>query len=214
VAQNAQKHGEDPAFRAEAMKTVTRTAEQMGELMAQLSRRSPGHGRVAAVDLPTLVSETVGSLGPEFGAELLPVSGAPGQVLAVPEQLQQVLLNLLLNAKKAAAASAPATGTGPLVSVRVVGGVGQVRLEVEDRGPGIPPERMRTLFQPFQSGAAGSFGIGLYESKRIVESYRGTLRVESEAGRGTRVSVELPAVASDAVERPAAPSLGVESGSD
>lgn len=196
VAQNAQKHGDDPAFRAEAMKTVTRTAEQMGELMGQLSRRSPGHGRVAAVDLASLVAETVGSLGPEFGAEVAPASGAVGQVLAVPEQLQQVLLNLLLNAKKAASSAGPVSG--PLVSVRLVAGPGQVRLEVEDRGPGIPPERMRTLFQPFQSGAVGSFGIGLYESKRIVESYRGTLRVESEPGRGTRVIVELPAVAGEA----------------
>ena len=66
---------------------------------------------------------------------------------------------------------------------------------MEDAGPGIPPERLRNLFQPFQSSAPGGFGIGLYESKRIVESYRGTLRVESEPGKGTRVVVELPAVA-------------------
>ena len=51
VAQNAAKHGEDPEFRAQAMKTVGRTAEEMGELLAQLSRRSPAHGRVAEVDL-------------------------------------------------------------------------------------------------------------------------------------------------------------------
>ena len=82
--------------------------------------------------------------------------------------------------------------------VKLVGANGRVRLLVADTGPGIPPERLRTLFQPFQSGAAGGFGIGLYESKRIVESYRGTLRVESEAGRGTRVIVELPAVATEA----------------
>jgi hypothetical protein len=191
VAQNASKHGEDPGFRAEAMKTVARTAEQMGELITQLSRRSPGHGRVAAVDFRQLVVETVRSLGPEFGAELLAAaSGSGAQVLAVPEQLQQVTLNLLLNARKAAG--------GAPVRVRTSGGEGRVRLEVSDEGPGIAPERLRTLFQPFQSGAAGSFGIGLYESKRIVESYRGTLRVESELGRGTRVVVELPAVASEA----------------
>jgi signal transduction histidine kinase len=187
------KHGDDPEFRAEAMKTVTRTAEQMGELMAQLSRRSPGHGRVAALDLAELAASTVRSLGPDFGAELLPIEGELGQVLAVPEQLQQVLLNLLLNAKKAA----QGVSTAP-VRVRLRGEDGRVRLEVADEGPGIPAERLRTLFQPFQSGAVGSFGIGLYESKRIVESYRGTLRVESEVGRGTRVAVELPAVASEA----------------
>ena len=191
VAQNAAKHGDDPEFRAEAMKTVGRTAEQMGELLAQLSRRSPGHGRVAAVDVEELASATLRSLGPDLGVELT-VDGPLGQVLAVPEQLQQVLLNLVLNARRAVEQA----GSKGAVSVRLRGGDGSVSLEVADTGPGIPAERMRTLFQPFQSGAAGSFGIGLYESKRIVESYRGTLRVESEVGRGTRVVVELPAVAS------------------
>ena len=187
VAQNAAKHGDVPEFRAEAMKTVGRTAEQMGELMLQLSRRSPGHGRVAALDLTELVSATLRSLGPDSGVELA-VAGRLGQVVAVPEQLQQVVLNLVLNARRALER---AESTAP-VGVRLSGEDGRVRLEVADTGPGIPPERLRTLFQPFQSGGGG-FGIGLYESKRIVESYRGTLRVESEVGRGTRVVVELPA---------------------
>jgi hypothetical protein len=193
VAHNAQEHGEDPEFRAEAMKTVARTAEQMGELIAQLSRRSLGHGRVAAVDLEELASTTLRSLGPDFGVELS-VEGALGQVLAVPEQLQQVILNLVLNAKRAVEQAE----SKAFVGVKLVGGDARVRLEVSDAGSGIAPERLRTLFQPFQSGTAGSFGIGLYESKRIVESYRGTLRVESEVGRGTRVVVELPAVATQA----------------
>jgi signal transduction histidine kinase len=192
VAQNATKHGDDPEFRAEAMKTVSRTAEQMGDLMAQLARRSPGHGRVAAMDLTEFVSTTLRSLGPDFGVELS-VSGPLGQVLAVPEQLQQVILNVVLNARRALER---AESQEP-VRVTLVGGDSRVRLEVADTGSGIPPERLRTLFQPFQSGEAG-FGIGLYESKRIVESYRGTLRVESEVGRGTRVVVELPAVATEA----------------
>jgi hypothetical protein len=194
VAQNAAKHGEDPEFRAEAMKTVARTAEQMGELMAQLSRRSPGHGRVAAVDMADLVATTLRSLGPNSGVELAVAGGGLGLVVAVPEQLQQVLLNLVLNARRALEQA----GSSARVTVSLAGANGRVRLEVADSGPGIAPERLRTLFQPFQSGAAGGFGIGLYESKRIVESYRGTLRVESEVGRGTRVVVELPAVASEA----------------
>ena len=189
VAQNAAKHGDDPEFRAEAMKTVTRTADQMGELLAQLARRSPGHGRVAAVDIAVLTAATLNSLGPDYGAELQ-VEGPVGQVLAVPEQLQQVVLNLVLNAKRA---TERAESAAP-VRVTLVGQDARVRLEVADAGSGIPPERMRTLFQPFQSGGGG-FGIGLYESKRIVESYRGLLRVESEVGKGTRVVVELPAVA-------------------
>ncbi len=193
VAQNAAKHGDDPEFRAEAMKTVARTAEQMGDLMAQLSRRSPGHGRVAAVDLEELASATLRSLGPDLGVELT-VEGPLGQVLAVPEQLQQVLLNLVLNARRAVEQA----GSKGAVSVRLGEGTALCVSRWPTRAPGSRPSGMRTLFQPFQSGAAGSFGIGLYESKRIVESYRGTLRVESEVGRGTRVVVELPAVAREA----------------
>jgi signal transduction histidine kinase len=123
----------------------------------------------------------------------LETEGELGQVVAAPEQLQQVVLNLVLNARQAASRG----GTAAPVKVRLVGGDGVVRLEVADHGPGIPAERLRTLFQPFQSGTPGGFGIGLYESKRIVESYRGTLRVLSEEGQGTRVVVELPAVAGE-----------------
>jgi putative PEP-CTERM system histidine kinase len=192
VAQNAARYGDDPEFRAEAMKTVTRTAEQMGELLTRLSRRSLGHGRVAPIDVQKLVSATLMPLGSE--GLCVSVEGELGQVLAAPEQLQQVVLNLVLNARQAASevdASAP-------VEVTLKGQGSMVRIEVADRGPGIAPERLRTLFQPFQSGKQGGFGIGLYESKRIVESYRGTLRVLSEEGAGTRVVVELPAVAGQA----------------
>jgi hypothetical protein len=194
VAQNAAKHGDDPEFRAQAMKTVGRTAEQMSTLIAQLSRRSPAHGRLAAVDLWELVSGTVESLGPEFGAALSPSSDSGLVVLAVPEQLQQVVLNLLLNARQASESGA-GSGDGPSASVSIEPLGDRLRLVVADRGPGIPPERLRNLFQPFQSTTPGGFGIGLYESKRIVESYRGTLRVESAPGSGARVVVELPAVA-------------------
>ncbi len=192
VAQNASRHGNDPEFREQAMQTVGRTAEQMGELLAQLSRRSTAHGKVTELDFAELVEGTVQSLGPDFGAALEAAPGHAQHVVAVAEQLQQVVLNLLLNAKKAAERSDRAPG-GPAVHLRLSAADGKTRLEVSDEGPGIPPERLRTLFQPFQSQAPGGFGIGLYESKRIVESYRGTLRVESEPGRGTRVIVELPA---------------------
>jgi signal transduction histidine kinase len=182
------------------MQIVSRTAAQMGELLAGLSRRSPGHGRVAPVDLKELASATLRPFGPDFGVQLS-VAGELGQVLAVPEQLQQVLLNLVLNARRAV----ERTASKAPVQVKLTGESGRVRLEVADAGAGIPPERLRTLFQPFQSGGEGGFGIGLYESKRIVESYRGTLRVESEVGRGTRIVVELPAAAEAATGAPAQP---------
>ena len=194
VAQNAVRHADDPEFRTQAIRTVGRTAEQMTELITQISRRSPAHGRVAAVDVRALVETTVSSLGPDFGAHLVPAQTVAGDVLAVPEQLQQVVLNLVMNARQASA-RAERPGDGPAAVVRVERSGDRVRLEVEDRGPGIAPERLRNLFQPFHSSTPGGFGIGLYESRRIVESYRGSLRVESEPGEGARVVVDLPAVA-------------------
>jgi len=190
VAQNAAKHGDDPEFRAEAMKTVTRTAEQMGELITQLSRRSPGHGRVAAVDMGELVSETVRSLGPGFGAELVPVAGRLGQVLAAPEQLQQVVLNLLLNAKKAAGASGH--GEAPLVRLSLAVTESGVRLEVADEGPGIPPERLKTLFEDYATTKRKGIGLGLAICKKLTDEHHGRIQVESDLGAGTTFLLCFP----------------------
>ena len=188
VAQNAAKHGDDPEFRAEAMKTVGRTAEQMGELMLQLSRRSPGHGRVAALDLTELVSATLRSLGPDSGVELA-VAGRLGQVVAVPEQLQQVVLNLVLNARRALE-RAESTSTGGSEALR--GGRTRAtrgRRHGSRDSSGAPAHALPAV----PVGRRAASGSASTKSKRIVESYRGTLRVESEVGRGTRVVVELPA---------------------
>jgi putative PEP-CTERM system histidine kinase len=191
VAQNAAKHGDDPTFRESAMGTVQRTAVEMGDLIGRLSRRSPALGRVGAVDVEELVESTLTSLGPDFGVRFQRAGEAVPPVPAVREQLQQVLLNLLLNAREAVTSSSKGSAAVE-VCVRQKGD--RVLVEVADHGPGVPPDRLRTLFQPFQSATPGGFGIGLYESKRIVESYGGRLRVDSAPGRGTRVLIELPSI--------------------
>jgi signal transduction histidine kinase len=194
VAQNAATHSNDPAFRETAMRTVARTSQEMGELIARLARRSPALGRLQPVDLGELVESVVASLGSDFHAEIVRPQVGLSPTLAVTQQLQQVLLNLFLNAKRASAAAA-GEGEPPPVRVAIGEGAGRISIEIADRGCGIAPERLRTLFRPLRSDSPGGLGIGLYESKRIIESYRGSLRVESAPGRGTRVILELPAVA-------------------
>ena len=87
-----------------------------------------------------------------------------------PEQLQQVLLNVILNARQAC---------GEQGEIRI--STGRVKdsavITVSDTGPGIPASALRTLFQPFQSTKEGGLGVGLYECKQIVESHRGTVSV-------------------------------------
>jgi signal transduction histidine kinase/ActR/RegA family two-component response regulator len=113
-------------------------------------------------------------------------------VLADRMRLKQVLVNLLTNAAKY---SAP----GSRVDVQAhAQGPDRVRLVVRDQGPGIPPERMDQLFQPFsrlgaERGSVEGTGIGLALSRRLMELMAGNIGVESPPGQGADFWIELPA---------------------
>ncbi|MBM4059832.1 MAG: PAS domain S-box protein [Planctomycetes bacterium] len=114
-------------------------------------------------------------------------------VKARPQQIQQVLLNLLINAKDALL-QAGGDDRRVWMSARV-DGYG-VQLEVADNGPGIPGHLGLRIFEPFVTTkrARGGTGLGLSISKSIVEGYNGTLDVESEPGQGATFRVWLPLV--------------------
>lgn len=114
----------------------------------------------------------------------------PGEELTVlgnDSELQQVFTNLSLNAVDAM------DGGGTLtVEARTDGG--KACVEVSDTGRGIPPERLRRIFEPFYSTKAGQggTGLGLSISHDIVRRHGGDIEVTSQPGRGTRFRVELP----------------------
>lgn len=104
-------------------------------------------------------------------------------------EIAQVVLNLVLNAGDAM--STQATGT---VVVRTRDAPeGGVLIEVEDSGPGIPPEVAARLFTPFFTTKSAGTGLGLSVSRRIVEGHEGTLTFETTPGKGTTFRVALPA---------------------
>ncbi len=108
----------------------------------------------------------------------------------VPRELQQVFLDLLLNASQAVEAG------GSIRSVTESAGR-DVVVHVEDGGAGIHPEIRHRVFDPFfttKPVGEGS-GLGLGIAYGIVRSHGGEIAVESEPGRGTRFSVHLPAAA-------------------
>ncbi|MGW7588752.1 sensor histidine kinase [Streptomyces rubiginosohelvolus] len=130
----------------------------------------------------------------------LPEAAEPVTVRADPERLQQVLVNLLANAR-----THTPPGTTVTVSVRPsVRGGGPVTLEVRDDGPGIPAELLPHVFERFArgdasrargadgGGATGSTGLGLAIVQAVVSAHGGRVRVESAPGR-TVFAVELPA---------------------
>jgi len=188
VAQNAETHGKDPAFQESAMRTVADTANKMAMLMSKLSLKSFEPMFMAmpeSIDMPMLIDETVAPIRVKEHVRLH-ISGVPvPPVMAVREQLHQVLLNLVLNAKQA-------IGEKGEISIAIGQSNGFVVVTVSDTGCGIPDSMLESLFRPLRSRKPGGLGVGLYQCKQIVEAHQGTILVQSQERKGTQVRIALP----------------------
>ncbi len=108
-----------------------------------------------------------------------------------PNQINQVLLNLLLNAIQAM--EKPGT-----IHVSLRRDHEDALITVADEGKGIQPEHLANIFRPFFTTKGHGTGLGLSLARRIVETHGGTIRVRSEVGKGTQFEVRLPIVRSTA----------------
>lgn len=188
VAQNAQRHGNNPVFQESAMRTVADTADKMAMLMSKLSQKTVSSTPTSSaepVDLLPLIHEIVEPLRGAPNLRLQVTAHTMNPVRAVREQIHQVLLNVILNAKQAM------TEDGE-ISIELREADGCVTVVVADTGCGIPRARLETLFLPSQSSRPGGLGVGLYQCKQIVEAHGGMIRIRSEWGKGTKVTIELP----------------------
>src|SRR6185369_4706190 len=116
-------------------------------------------------------------------------------VLGDAGQIEQVVLNLVVNAEQAVA-----TVSAPRIAVSLSVHDSRVRLSVADTGPGIPADILSRIFEPFFSTKAPNqnAGLGLPVAYSIVQHHGGRLLVESTAGWGATFVVELPAHAAAA----------------
>jgi PAS domain S-box-containing protein len=115
-------------------------------------------------------------------------AGSPRTAFVDGIRIKQVVNNIVKNAVEAAPAG------GGRVAIRVSGENGIVRLSVRDDGPGMGPDELEKVFQPFYTTKAQGVGLGMSIVKRLIEMHGGEVRVESAPGRGTVVSVLLPRV--------------------
>lgn len=115
------------------------------------------------------------------------------KIQADPSQLRQLFLNLLLNALQAMPDGGELTFQ-VIPAERSFDRVGDewVLISISDTGPGIPPEAIEKIFDPFYTTKQGGTGLGLSISHRIVERHQGELRVESRPGQGTNLITRLP----------------------
>jgi signal transduction histidine kinase len=121
------------------------------------------------------------------GVEIERRFGSVPAVECAPRELEQVLLNLLLNA-------ADAVGESGTIRLSTTAAGGRARIDVEDDGCGIAPEALERVFDPFftTKPVGQGTGLGLSISYEIVQRHGGEITVRSEVGRGTVFSVFLP----------------------
>ncbi|WP_437760083.1 hybrid sensor histidine kinase/response regulator [Sorangium sp. So ce1389] len=170
-----------------------RRAGQVIQRMRAMLRK--GELSVAALDLDELIREVVRLMasaallaGTTVQIEL--ASGLP-RVRGDGIQLQQVLLNLLVNALDAVARCPP---EARLVVVRTRrADAGQVELSVADSGDGIAPADLERVFEPFFTSKPQGLGVGLAISRSIVEAHGGRLWAEHSPGEGATFRCALPA---------------------
>lgn len=180
----------------EDLEVLHRNAQRVARIaqgLLSFARQSPGDQ--APVDVNHIVEETLFLVDRQISQHGITLKRnlTPGLPLVRGDgnALQQVVLNLLTNARDALAEG----GEIVIETSAVRGRPGAVRLRVRDSGPGIPPETIPRIFDPFFTTKTNGTGLGLSISHGIVRDHGGTLDVESQPGKGTTFVITFPGVA-------------------
>ncbi|HKG12545.1 MAG TPA: ATP-binding protein [Pyrinomonadaceae bacterium] len=184
---------------------VERGIEHLSKLtldVTQFSRRRAL--TLSDVDLSDLISDSLDLVADKLQEKRTPVERRfPEEPLRGhwdEDQLRQVFVNLLANAVDASPSESPVTVTAGLAEVaagaRRNGESGKTvagaRVRIEDRGEGMDEQTRARIFEPFFTRKKKGTGLGLAIARQIVEQHGGHIRVESEPGRGTSFTIELP----------------------
>ena len=189
----------DPKYRERAFEKILEAAQRAAAISGGvLGLARPHADRREPADLVRLAEEVILLVGKDLSRNRVQLDlqsiGRPHARVS-PAQIQQVLLNLVINARQAM----PKGGT---IRVRVAEDATArlAELSVADTGTGIAPADLRHIFDPFfttkngpdDSGLGGT-GLGLSVCRDIVEAHHGRLRAESRLGQGTTFTLRLPA---------------------
>ncbi|HEX4926075.1 MAG TPA: ATP-binding protein, partial [Bdellovibrionales bacterium] len=200
IAERQYKRGNMEYFTPDQiMGFVGMTKRQVSQLarliedMLDVSRMSLGRLMIERTefDLHELLLETAEKLAPQFAEARTPLTVETQEpVVGTWDRfrLEQVIVNLLTNASK--------YGEGKPIRIACSRFAERATITVRDQGLGIAPEHLSKIFDRFEravtSRGISGLGLGLYITKHIVESHGGTISVESELGKGSTFTVELP----------------------
>ncbi|UZW55830.1 PEP-CTERM system histidine kinase PrsK [Sphingobium sp. JS3065] len=184
LARNAERHADNPDFRADMVLTLKESVGKMNDMLARLSQHNKGRAEEPRpMSLRDVVEQVARSRSRQHA---ILVAGDPPPVLADPARVEQIVIHLLQNAIDA---SAPDRS----VELCLSADDGCALLDVIDQGRGMTAEFIRReLFKPFSSSKAGGFGIGAFEARALAQAMGGRIDVESKPGVGSRFTLRLP----------------------
>jgi putative PEP-CTERM system histidine kinase len=185
VARNAERHADNPDFRADMVATLQSSVGKMNDLLARLAPHSRSRvERIERQPLRPILTAAIAEKRRERDVALL--GDTTAQVLVDAAALQQAVGHLIQNALDAS--------SGETVTVQVSNDGNSVAIAIADKGVGMDTDFVRNrLFQPFASTKPGGFGIGAFEARSLVTAMGGRLSVDSRLGRGTTFTIHLPA---------------------
>ncbi len=184
LSRNAERHADNPDFRADMVLTLKESVGKMNDMLARLSQHNKGRAEeprpMALIDLLEQVARTRARLHPVH------VTGEAPLALADPARVEQIVTHLLQNAIDASAPDSP-------VELRLSADGGEAVVAIIDRGKGMSAEYIRRdLFKPFSSSKAAGFGLGAFEARSLAQAMGGRIEVDSKPGAGSRFTLRLP----------------------
>ena len=185
--QNLPVHFDDPDFRQDTLRSIGATTNRINQIIERLGTLGGKlELRPSAVDLKLLVEQAIENVNGMPGIEFAKEFESLPKFMADSEQLRSVVTNLLLNAREA-------IGERGRIEVKIGSQGGWAALSISDDGCGMTPSFLRdSLFRPFKTTKKKGLGIGMFQSKMIIEAHHGSIRVKSDVGKGTTFQVLLP----------------------
>jgi len=187
MLRNLPDHFDDPAFREDALRGVSKSVTHINNLISRLSQlRQELKIQSKPSNLNEIINDVLAGLESVEGIQVEKQLSDLPQISLDQVQINKVITNLMLNAREAMGLS------GRLQIASNLAGTWAV-ISVTDTGCGMTPEFIaRSLFRPFQTTKINGLGIGMFQSKMIVEAHGGRFAVESTPGQGTTFRVFLP----------------------
>lgn len=196
VARNAERHADNPEFRADMVATLQSSVRKMNDLLARLA---PGARAIGAVEARPLAVQPLLARQVEAKRRTHPVELSGDARLTAkldPAAFDQAFGHLLQNAIDASPPDTP-------VSVAFVGDARAVCVHIMDRGHGMAADFIAgRLFQPFASTKDGGFGIGAHEARTLIEAMGGRIDVVSRPGAGSTFTIRLAAAEPVSLRKP------------